>query len=455
MRFDRNEKGAEGSHPDFVKFAVFSLKKRGDYGKIGIVLEKWEGVFGVKRDFIAFFKWIAIAIVVGLVVGLAGAVFHIAIDEAVNFRLAHGWPLYLLPVGGLLIAFLYRRFGKNDKGTNYVLISIRSTERLPWVTAPLIFISTVISHFVGASCGREGAALQLGGSMATKMGEWMGLDEKDMHTITMCGMSAGFSALFGTPITAAIFSMEVTSIGIMHYSALVPCVLSAIAAQMVTQQFGIAGESFVLWGIPQLTTLSLARIIVLAALCALVSMLFCIIMHKVFYLYKRYTPNPYVKICLGGCLMLAITLLMGTSDYTSGGMEVVERAIGGEAFAGAFLIKILLTAICLGAGFKGGEIVPSFFAGATFGNVASKVLGLSPSFGAGVGMVAVFCGVTNCPISSILLSLELFGAGGLLFFAMACAVSYMLSGYIGLYSEQKIIYSKTRTEFIDTKLSDE
>ena len=136
-------------------------------------------------------------------------------------------------------------------------------------------------------------------------------------------------------------------------------------------------------------------------------------------------------------------------------MEVVERAIGGEAFAGAFLIKILLTAICLGAGFKGGEIVPSFFAGATFGNVASKVLGLSPSFGAGVGMVAVFCGVTNCPISSILLSLELFGAGGLLFFAMACAVSYMLSGYIGLYSEQKIIYSKTRTEFIDTKLSDE
>lgn len=410
---------------------------------------------GVKEDFRAFIKWILIAMVVGIVVGLAGGAFRGAIDVAVAYRIRTGWPLFLLPVAGILIVFLYQRFGKNDKGTNYVLISIRSKEQLPWVTAPLIFVSTVLSHFVGASVGREGAALQLGGSIAAKLGQWMHLDDRDSHTMTMCGMSACFSALFGTPITAAIFSIEVTSIGIMHYSALVPCILSAVAARMVTQWLGISGESFFLTGVPVIGGKSILQVIVLGVLCALLSMLFCIIMHKVFFLLKKWFPNGYIKVVAGGTAMLVITLLLGTNDYTGGGMDVVARALKGEAVPWAFIIKILLTALCLGAGFKGGEIVPSFFVGATFGCVVGALLGLTPSFGAAMGMVAVFCGVTNCPISSMLLSVELFGSRGLPFFALICAVSYMLSGYIGLYSEQKIIYSKTKTQYIDTKVTNE
>ena len=193
------------------------------------------------------------------------------------------------------------------------------------------------------------------------------------------------------------------------------------------------------------------QVLILAALCALVSMLFCLIMHRMPGWYAALLPNPYLRAVMGGVLVILLTYTVGSGDYNGAGTEGIARAMAGEARPEAFLLKMLFTAVTLCAGYKGGEIVPVFFVGATFGNVAGGLLGLDPSLGAGLGMMAVFCGVTNCPLTSLLLGIELFGTGPLLYVALAVAVSYMLSGYYGLYTEQKILYSKFRPEFIDKK----
>lgn len=403
-------------------------------------------------NLLAFLKWMMLALVCGLVIGLAGTAFHFCLDFAQRARQTYPWLIWLLPLGGVLITALYRWGGiQNDRGTNFVLIAVRANEKLSFKTAPLIFVSTFFTHLLGGSAGREGAALQLGGSLAAKLGRLLHLDEKDARILTMCGMSAAFSALFGTPVTSAIFSMEVISVGVMYYSAIVPCVVAAIVGNQVAALFGVQPVSFALAGVPELSAPGLARVILLGVLCAVLSILFCVCMHQSAALYKRLIPNKFLCAAVGGLLVALLTLAVGSRDYNGAGMEVIARAVAGQARPEAFALKLLFTALTLGAGFKGGEIVPAFFTGATFGNVMGKLLGLSPSFGAGLGLVALFCGVTNCPISSLMLSVELFGARGFPFFALVVAVSFMLSGYYGLYSEQKIIYSKFKPEFIDKK----
>lgn len=403
-------------------------------------------------NLLAFLKWMMLALVCGLVIGFAGTAFHFCLDFAQRARQTYPWLIWLLPLGGVLITALYRWGGiQNDRGTNFVLIAVRANEKLSFKTAPLIFVSTFFTHLLGGSAGREGAALQLGGSLAAKLGRLLHLDEKDARILTMCGMSAAFSALFGTPVTSAIFSMEVISVGVMYYSAIVPCVVAAIVGNQVAALFGVQPVSFALAGVPELSAPGLARVILLGVLCAVLSILFCVCMHQSAALYKRLIPNKFLCAAVGGLLVALLTLAVGSRDYNGAGMEVIARAVAGQARPEAFALKLLFTALTLGAGFKGGEIVPAFFTGATFGNVMGKLLGLSPSFGAGLGLVALFCGVTNCPISSLMLSVELFGARGFPFFALVVAVSFMLSGYYGLYSEQKIIYSKFKPEFIDKK----
>ena len=284
----------------------------------------------------------------------------------------------------------------------------------------------------------------------------MGLNDKDRRIITMCGMSAAFSALFGTPLTAAMFAMEVTSVGVLYYAAIVPCVLSAIIGLWVAQFFGVPGTAFDLAGVPDLTPLTLVQVIGMGILFAALSILFCRLMHAAPKIYDRFLPRPVLRAAVGGAVVIGLTFLVwlwnpGTYDYNGAGEAVIHAAIGGQARPEAFFLKMLFTTITLGAGFKGGEIVPVFFTGATFGCTVAPLLGLSPSFGGAVGVVAAFCGVTNCPLSSILLAYELFGGRGLPLFALAIAVSYRLSGYTGLYSEQQIVYSKIIPRQINKK----
>lgn len=394
-------------------------------------------------------KWVLFSILVGVSVGAMGAVFHMAIDRATYLRGSYDWILYLLPLTGLVIVWAYHITGmSDDKGTEYIIGAVREGRMLRIRTAFLIFFSTVLTHLTGGSAGREGAALQLGGSMSNFIGRLVRLNEKDDRIITMCGMAAGFSALFGTPLAAAIMSMEVVSVGVMYYAAIVPCLLSALIAQGIAMQMGISPTSFQVLDVPELSPLVLVQLVALGILCALVAVLFCGVMHLVPKLYDRISKGPYRRVLLGGVLIVLLSLLLGR-DYNGAGVNMIQIALDGHSRPEAFFLKMLFTALTLAAGFKGGEIVPAFFCGATFGCFYGALLGLPASFAAAAGLVSVFCGVTNCPLTSILLSYELFGGDGLPLYALCCAVSYMLSGYSSLYHAQKIVYSKLRPEYIN------
>jgi len=390
-----------------------------------------------------FVRWLVFGSITGVVCGLVGAAFHISIDWVTALRQSNDWLLFLLPFAGLLIVFAYHRAGlRHDPGTNLVLASIQSKQHIPIRMAPLIFLGTIVTHLCGGSSGREGAALQIGGSIGEAMGRLFRLQGTDINIIVICGMSAVFAALFGTPIAATIFSMEVISVGVIHYSAFVPCIVSASIAYGITQKCGINGIAYPLIQAPDLSVLLFIKVILLAMLCGVVSMLFCIILHQSGHLYNQLIPNDYGRVFMGGCLVVGLTLLTGTRIYNGQGTDMLLFAMTGACPTFAFLLKTIFTALTLGAGFKGGEIVPALFVGATLGNVTAPLLGLEPTLGAAIGMIALFCSVVNCPLASIMLSVELFGHQSVLLFCIACAVSYVFSGYYGLYSSQKIMYDK-------------
>lgn len=400
--------------------------------------------------FRSLLKWLPLSLLVGVVLGLVGTGFHHAIEIATELRAHYSWIIWLLPVAGALIALIYKGLGlEKDPGTNIVLRSVYSEDSIPFRLAPAIFLGATLTHLTGGSSGREGAALQLGGSIASWIGRMIRLSSKDMVIITMCGMSATFSALFGTPLTAALFPVEVISVGLLHPSALLPCLLSSLVGFGVAGLFHVAPTAFPVSDIPATDVLTIGKTIVLGILCAAVAVLFCTVMHQTGALYKKYIPNPVLRGTVGGVLVLILTLLVGSQDYNGAGMHMVEAAIAGSVFGGAFLLKLLFTAVSLGAGFKGGEIVPVFFVGATFGCVVAPLIGLPASFGAAAGLVAVFCGVVNCPLASFILSIELFGGQGLILFAVVVYVSHLMSGYIGLYHDQRMPYSKYIPEFIN------
>lgn len=402
-----------------------------------------------------FLKWAGISVIIGIVGGCVGALFHASVNEANVIFSKYDKLILLLPFGGLLIVAMYKKCNMlNNKGTDSVLASIRNDKGVPLLLAPLIFISTVITHLLGGSAGREGAALQLGGSIGSNIGRLFRLDEKDIHMVIMCGMSGVFSALFGTPITAAVFALGITSVGIMYYSGLVPCLMSSLTAYLIIKLFGIAPTHFDMMYTPPATLITILQTMLIAVLCAELSIIFCTAMHYTARYFKIWFKNPYLRIFAGGLIIVALTYITGTRDYNGSGMAVIENAvIGAYTKNWAWALKIIFTAITIGAGYKGGEIVPTFFIGAAFGCFIARLIGITPGFGAAIGMTAMFCGVLNCPVASIILSVELFGSEGFILFAIASGVSYMLSGYYGLYSSQKIMYSKLKAEYInqDTK----
>ena len=408
-----------------------------------------ERVAHIGQYAVTLLKWMVLGGVIGLVGGIIGSLFHIGVDTATQARLAHPWVLYLMPVGGLAIVGLYRLTKTEGKGTNDIIASVHFGEQVPGLLVPVIFVSTVITHLCGGSAGREGAALQIGGGIGYQAGRLLRLGEKDLPLATLCGMSGVFAALFGTPLTATVFALEVISVGVLYYAGLVPCLTAALTGYLVSVLMGVPPTRFTVM-VPGLEVRTMLLVMVLALLCAVVSILFCRGLHGVEHLLKRTLKNPYLRVAVGAAVLIGLTLLTN-GDYNGAGMEVIGRAIAGQADPWAWVWKLLFTAITIGCGFKGGEVVPSFFVGAAFGCVAAGWLGLPAGFGAAMGLVSVFCGAVNCPLASIILSVELFGSGDLLYFAMACSISYLISGYCGLYSSQTILYSKLRAEFINVR----
>lgn len=404
----------------------------------------------VKQYVLSFLKWTLIALVTGGIGGVLGAAFRYAIGYVTDIRVQNPWLCFLLPVGGVIIAFLYRATKLSGHAdTNLIINSVRSEDKVPITLAPVIFLSTVITHLFGGSAGREGAALQLGGCIGSFIGRVVRLNEKDMPIALMCGMSGLFSALFGTPLTATVFAMEVISVGIIYYSAFLPCIVAALTAFGITALFGLTPTQYILKEIPELTIVNILTVGVLGIAAAVVSIIFCVLLEYAHTAAARFLKNEYLRTLVGGAAIALLTLLLGTR-YNGIGGEVIESAVvQGEALPYDFILKMVFTVITIGFGYKGGEIIPTFFIGATMGATLAPLLGLPASFGAAIGVIALFCAVVNCPIASIILSIEMFGSRGLIFFAVSLCVSYMLSGYYSLYSGQKIMYSKRRARYIN------
>ena len=386
---------------------------------------------------LTFLKWIILGCLTGGIGGLLGAGFHHVLHLATGLRLENTWLVYLLPVGGLLSVGLYRLFRlQSNRGTNEIIDAVLDEKQVsPWI-APVMFLASGLTHLFGGSAGREGAALQIGGSSASFLGRLLRLKDSERTILTMSGMSAVFAGLFGTPLTACLFTMEFESVGTIFTPALLPCFLAAYTASRVSGLLGVHAEGMPLTETMPIQWDSIWRYAILAILIALLGIAMCWIFHKAEHWAKHGIKNDWLRIAVGGVLIAGLTALVGDHRFNGAGMDMALTAVSGQADWYSFALKLLFTAITLAAGFKGGEIVPTFCIGATFGCVMGGLLGLDPGIAAALGLVGLFCCATNSPLASIVLSIEMFGANNLYLFAILCVVCFVLSGHSGLYASQ-------------------
>lgn len=403
-----------------------------------------ESLHHPEKYFKVLFRWGTFGILVGLFGGVLGAAFHYALHFVTHIRGEYPRILFLLPAGGLLTIGLYRITGlRNNRGTNEIISAVLKGETVRPMIGPVIFLATGITHFFGGSAGREGAALQIGASAASTLAKVVKLREEEKKLLVMSGMSAVFAGLFGTPLTATIFTMEFASVGTIFSPALLPCFLSAYTAATLSASLGVLPETVVL----AQTTVSVAlwlRLLGLAIGVGVLGIAMCLLFHQSEHFAKKMVKNDWLRIFLGGVVIAGMTVLVGDQRYNGAGMEMALNAMAGQADWYDFLLKMLFTAITLAAGFKGGEIVPTFCVGATFGCVFGTLLGMDPGLAAALGLVGLFCSVTNSPIAALFLSVEMFGSQNIYLFALVCVVAFVISGNWGLYASQVIRYSRAR-----------
>lgn len=402
----------------------------------------------IRENAVYFVKWTVLSAVIGVVVGLIGAVFGHGVVLVTKLWQARPWMVFLAPVSGVIIVGLYQLAKEqNNKGTDMVLESISGDVDVTPATAPLIFASTILSHAVSMSIGREGAALQLGGSLGSMIGRLVRLSAQEKKIAVMCGMSACFAALFGTPLAAGMFALEMVCVGVMYYAGLIPCLFSAFIGAAIAGRMGLAAEHYEIGLFPAFDLKGAVMAVALAAVCALVSILFCHVLHESIHLYKKYFANPYLRVAAGSVIYIVLTLIFSDRLYNGSGLQLIEHCFEGEAVPYyAFLVKLLFTAVALGAGFKGGEIVPALSVGAAVGCGFARLFGLPVGLCAAVGMMSLFVGVTNCPVSTMFMAFELFGYEAMPYFVLAVGVSFILSGHASLYHSQRFVASKIRLE---------
>ena len=392
-----------------------------------------------------FVKWTLLGLLMGIIGGLLGAGFHHVLHYVTHVRSENTWLVFLLPVGGILTVVLYRILKlQGNRGTNEIIDATLDGHPVSPAVAPAIFLATAMTHLLGGSAGREGAALQLGGSTASVLAKVFKLGENERRVMVMAGMSSVFAGLFGTPLTATLFCMEFESVGTLFTPALLPCYLAAFTASRISALLGVHAETCLLETAYALTLGNCWKFLVLAVLVSCLGIAMCALFHKAEHLAAHYLPNPFVRIAAGGIIIAALTLQVGDHRFNGAGMDLALKAVGGETDWYAFLLKMLFTAVTLSAGFKGGEIVPTFCIGATFGCVLGGLLGLDPGIAAALGLVGLFCCATNSPLASIVLSIEMFGSANLYLFALVCVICFVLSGNSGLYASQIIEFSKSQ-----------
>ncbi|RSK34043.1 chloride channel protein [Hymenobacter metallilatus] len=391
-------------------------------------------------------RWLLLTAGVALLAGTAAAGFLVALDWVTSWREAHPWVLLLLPLGGLLVGLLYYYLGRGvEAGNNLLLDEVhRPTAIVPLRMAPLVLVGTLLTHLFGGSAGREGTAVQLGGTLADQLARLPLLRPRERPTLLIAGISAGLAAVFGTPLAGSVFGLEVFFLGRLRYEAILPAFLAAAGADLVTRAWGVGHTPYPTLMVPALSAQHLVLAAGVGVVFGLVARLFAGTTHAVSRFFAAWVAWPPLRPVLGGAGVTALVWALGTTDYIGLGIPTIMASFRGPLEPYAFALKLLLTALTLGAGFKGGEVTPLFFIGATLGNALALVVPLPLPLLAGMGFVAVFAGAANTPLACTLMAMELFGAGCGLYAGLACVVSYLFSGHRGIYGAQVIGEPKHR-----------
>lgn len=386
-------------------------------------------------------KWLLIATLVGIFVGSASAFFLSSLHWAENIRESNKWVIWLLPLAGMLVGMLYHYFGKNAEAGNNLLIDTvihPEKERIPLRMAPLVLFGTIATHFFGGSAGREGTALQMAGSISDQLSKPLRLNHDDRKILIISAIAAGFGSVFGTPLAGAIFGLEVIVIGKMKYDAIFPAFLASILADYVTRLWGIGHTQYVIQSIPDVSTLNIVYSVIAGIIFGLVAAVFSKLNHRISRLFKEKIGYPPFRPLIGGAIVAIAVFAIGTTKYIGLGVPTIVDAFNQDLPSYDFAVKLIFTAVTLGAGFKGGEVTPLFYIGATLGNAIAWFIPLPIGLLAGMGFVAVFAGATNTPLACSIMAIELFGAECGIFVAIACIVSYLMSGNNSIYNGQFI-----------------
>ncbi|WP_134089935.1 voltage-gated chloride channel family protein [Olivibacter sp. XZL3] len=409
------------------------------------------------RIFRNLLRWTLLILPVSIVIGSMVALFLWMLHLSIQFRFAHPWLLYFLPLAGLAIHFVYKLYGKNAEGGNNLIIDEihQPGGGIPKRMGPLVLLGTVVTHLFGGSAGREGTAVQIGGSIAQAFSKWFRLDEKETTVLLTAGVAAGFGAVFGTPLTGAIFALEVLTIGRIQYQAIFPCLVASLIGDLTVSAWQVHHTTYRIDTITMpnyfetyfsLNPILLIKVVIASIAFGLASLLFAQMAHKM----KRFFLNTFSKTWMiplvGGLSVILLTLILGKPDYLSLGVDAAYTGAvtipsafqTGGADTWSWLWKTVYTTITLSSGFKGGEVTPLFYIGATLGNTLSILLDAPVSLFAALGFIAVFAGATNTPLACTIMGVELFGGEYLLYFAIACYTAYFFSGHTGIYAAQKI-----------------
>ncbi|WP_208543952.1 voltage-gated chloride channel family protein [Paenibacillus protaetiae] len=391
-------------------------------------------------------KWLVLGGLAGVFTGSASALFLASLDWATDARVSHAWLLWLLPAGGALVSFVYWKFGKDaSKGNNLILEQIHEGGgSVPLRMAPLVLAGTIITHLFGGSAGREGTAVQMGGSLSEWIGKMLRINAIDRKILLMCGVSSGFGSVFGTPLAGAVFGLEVLVIGVIRYEALIPCFIASFVGDKMTAAWGIHHLRYQMGAVPGFSMPLLLKVLLASMMFGLTALLFSELTRQLKAWFTKLIKNPVAKSFAGGLLIIGMVYLFGTREYLGLSIPLIQQSFDGTVHGYDFLLKTVFTSVTLGAGFQGGEVTPLFVIGSALGSALAHLFSLPAAFLAAVGFISVFSGATNTPIACFIMGIELFGADGAVYLFLGCLVSYLFSGHTGIYTAQRIGISKSR-----------